>query len=175
MLQRPFEHRSHVVEFRRDEVDVPRAGDADGRARAGAIGKLYQPIGLESPQGTFLTRGRQALPRELADRLEHPEALVLVRVGAAADEALVEQRRERVEVRVTDRFGRVEGAAAAEDCEPGEELLLVVVEEVVAPGDRRAQRGVALLGVAAALEQVEPLRDALEQLLGAEELDPRRR
>ena len=87
MLQRPFEHRSHVVEFRRHEVDVPRAGDADGRACAGAIGELHQPIGLESPQGSFLTRGSQALTRELADRLEHPEALVLVRVGAAADEA----------------------------------------------------------------------------------------
>jgi hypothetical protein len=111
------------------------------------------------------------LPCELADRLEHPEALVPVRIGAAADEALVEERRKRVEVRATHRFGRLESAAAAEDCEPGEQPLFVVVEEVVAPSDRRTQRGVALVGVAAALEQVEPLRDPLEQLLGAKELD----
>ena len=114
------------------------------------------------------------LPCELADRLEHPEALLAVRVGAAADEALVEQRRQCVEVRGTNRFGGVEGAAAAEDREPGEELLFVVVEQVVAPGDRGAQGCVALVGVAAALEQVEPLREVLEKLLGAEELDPRR-
>ena len=74
-------------------------------------------------------------------------------------------------MRATDCFGRLEGAAAAEDGEPGKQLLFVVVEEVVAPGDRRTQRGVARVGVAAALEQVEPLRDPLEQLLGAEELD----
>src|SRR5205085_3690458 len=101
-----------------------------------------------------------------------PEALVPVRIGAASDEALVEQRRKRVEVRATDCFGRLEGAAAAEDGEPGEQLLFIVVEEVVAPGDRGAKRCVALVGVAAALEQVEPLPDPLEQLLGAEELDP---
>src|SRR4051794_30058815 len=47
----------------------------------------------------------------------------------------------------------------------------MLVQEVVAPGDRGAQRGVTLVGIAAALEQVEPLRDSLEQLLRAEELD----
>ena len=142
------------------------------RRGAGAVGELEQPVGLAPPQGVLLTRSVESLPCELADRLEHPEALLAVRVGAAADEALVEQRRQRVEIRVADRFGGVEGAAAAEDGEPGEQLLLVVVEQVVAPGDRRAQRRVALVGVAPALEQVEPLRDPLEQLLGAEELDP---
>ena len=64
-----------------------------------------------------------------------------------------------------------EGAAAAEDCEPGEQLLLAFVEKVVAPGDRGAQSRVALVCIAASLEQIEPLRDPLEQLLGAEELD----
>ena len=70
------------------------------------------------------------------------------------------------------RFGRLQSGTAAEDGEPGKQPLFVVVEEVVAPGERGAQRGVALVGVAAALEQVEPLPDPLEQLLGAEELDP---
>src|SRR3954471_291882 len=50
----------------------------------------------------------------------------------------------------------------------------MLVQEVVAPGDRGAQCGVALVGVAAALEQVEPLPDSIEQLLWAEELHPRR-
>ena len=130
-------------------------------------------LGLLSPQCVLLARCLQPLPRELADRLEHPEALLAVRIGAAADEALVEQRRQRVEVGVADRFGGLERGAAAEHREPGEELLLVLVEQVVAPRDRGAQRCMALVGVAAALEEVEPLPDPLEQLLGAEQLDPR--
>ena len=77
----------------------------------------------------------QALRRELPNRLEHPEALV-----APADEALVDERLERVEVRVADRLGRRERAAADEDREPREDPLLVVVQEVVRPGDRRTQR-----------------------------------
>ena len=67
----------------------------------------------------------------------------------------------------------VERRAAAEHRQPREERLLVVAEQVVAPGDRRPQRGVALVGVAAALEEIEPLPDPLEQLLRAEQLDPR--
>ena len=46
-----------------------------------------------------------------------------------------------------------------------EELLLLVAEELVAPFDRRPQRLLARLGVAAALEQIEPLRETLEDLL----------
>src|SRR3954447_26789906 len=134
----PVERSADVVDLGREEIDIPLAGDADSRARARAIGQIEQPLDLEPAQGILLTRGVQALPCELADRLEHPEALVPVRIGAAADEALVEERRKRVEVRATDCFGRLEGAAAAEDGEPGKQLLFVVVEEVVAPGDRGA-------------------------------------
>ena len=48
-----------------------------------------------------------------------------------AEEALVDERLQDVEVGVTDLFGRSEGAAAGEDCEPREELLLVRAEQVV--------------------------------------------
>ena len=173
MVERPLQHGAHVVDLRCDEVEVPGAGAVDDRPRAGAVGELDQPVGLRPPQGVLLAGHVEPLPGELADRLEHPEALLAVRVGAAADEALVEQRGKRVEVGLAHLLGVVEGAAAAEDGEAREEALLVAVEQVVAPGDRGAQRGVALVGVTAALEQVEPLRDPLQQLLGAEELDPR--
>ena len=43
------------------------------------------------------------------------------------------------------------------------------LREVVRPLDRRSQRLLAGIGVALALEQVETLREALEQLPGAEE------
>ena len=61
------------------------------------------------------------------------------------------------------------GAAAGEDGEASEELLLFFGEEVVRPLDRRAQGLLARIGVALALEQVETLREPLEQLLRAEE------
>ena len=116
----------------------------DDRARAGAVCELDQPVGLALAEPVLLARRGEALRGELPDRLEHPEPLGAVRLGAAADEALVEERGQRVEVRLADRLGVVERAAAAEDGEPGEELLLAAVEEVVAPRDRRAQRRVAL-------------------------------
>ena len=72
----------------------------------------------------------------------------------AADEALVDERLERVEVGVGDRLGRLERAAAAEDREPREERAARLVQQVVAPLDRRAERLLARVGVAAALEEV---------------------
>jgi len=108
----------------------------------------------------LLARVAKALGRKLPDRLEHPESLPL----AHADEALVDERLQPVDVRAADRFGRLEGAAAAEDGKAGEQPLLVFREEVVAPIDRRAQRLLARLGVASCLEQIEPLRKTLEDL-----------
>ena len=72
---------------------------------------------------------------------------------------------------LADLLRVLEGRAAAEHREPREERLLVLAEKVVAPRDRRAQRGVALVGIATALEEIEPLPDPLEQLLRAEQLD----
>ncbi len=57
----------------------------------------------------------------LADRLQHPVAAV-----GEAQEALLDQRLERVEVGVTDLLGGLERAAAREDGQAGEELLLLV-------------------------------------------------
>ena len=72
-------------------------------------------MSLEDPAGLQLVR--EPLGGELADRLQHPEA-----VAGVAEEALLDERLEDVEVGVADVFGGVEGAAAAEDGEAGEEL-----------------------------------------------------
>ena len=61
-----------------------------------------------------------------------------------ANEALVDERLERVEVGVADLFGGGKRAAAGEDGEPGEELLLGRLEQLVRPLDRRAKRLLAL-------------------------------
>ena len=88
------------------------------------------------------------------------------------EQALVDERLQRVEVCVHDLLGGLERAAAAEDGQPGEEPLLVCREQVVRPGDRRPQRLLARVGVAAGPEQVQSLRDPLDDLCGCEHPDP---
>ena len=59
------------------------------------------------------------LPRVLADRLEHPVALV-----REAKQALLDERLQGVDVGITYLLCGLERAAAGEDGEAGEELLL---------------------------------------------------
>ncbi len=79
--------------------DVPRRVSV---AELHQILKLFKPV-----------RGK------LADRLEHP-----VTCAAPADEALVEERGDPVEVCTADLLGSLQRATAGEDGEPGEEVLL---------------------------------------------------
>ena len=66
-----------------------------------------------------------------------------------------------------------EREAADEDAELANSALRRRVEQVVAPADRRAQRLLALGRVArAGAEQVEPARQAVEDLGRGEDLDP---
>src|ERR687888_699365 len=103
----------------------------------------------------------EPLGRVLADRLQHREAL-----AGVAEEALVDERLQHVEVCVCDFLCRVERAAPCEDRKSSEELLLLRRQEVVRPLDRRPQRLLAGFGIAASLQQVEAPGQALEELLG---------
>src|SRR5262245_15762945 len=85
---------------------------------------------------------------ELADRLEHPEA-----VARTADETLVDKRLKYVEVGAGDCLRRVERATAAEGAEAREETRLICVEEVVRPRDRGAQRLLPWVCVAATSQE----------------------
>ena len=121
-LERPRERRSHVVALGDDEVvpllplglgrEVRRAAPARGSARHG---------GCRSAD-VLACRG-ELLGGELADRLEHPVARWPCSVHAA-EEALVEQRLERVGVRIADGLGGLVAAAAGEDGERSKEPLL---------------------------------------------------
>src|SRR5205085_10199289 len=115
------------------------------------------PLRMTPAQVVLPARLAEPFERELADCLEHPVALLADSSGAAAEQALVEQGGERVEIGLTDELRRLERAAAAEHSEARAECLLVLVEQVVRPGDRRAERQMALLGVAGSLERVEPV------------------
>ena len=82
----------------------------------------------------------------LADRLQHPEARLTVRAVLLTEQALGGQRRHPVQdvqpdsaVRVTDRLGCLQRAAADEDPEASVQCLLLGAEQVVAPGDRVAE------------------------------------
>ena len=94
---------------------------------------------MAKPERVALAALVEPLGRELADRLEHHEAL-----AAAAEQALVDERLEQVEVGVADRLGGLRRHAAREDGEPAEQLLLLGVEQLLAPRDRRVERALAL-------------------------------
>src|SRR5207244_2903163 len=72
---------------------------------------------------------------ERTNCLQHEESVVL----GAAEKALVNEALEDVEVGVADRTSRLEVEAAGEDAHPPEQLLLRLVEQLVAPLDRREQ------------------------------------
>ena len=60
------------------------------------------------------------------------------------------------------------GAAVDEDRQPREELLLVRLEQVIRPANRRSQRLLAGVCVTPSLQQVEPLTQPLKELLRRE-------
>ena len=118
-------------------------------------------VGLARPLETF--------ERVLPNRFQHPVARI-----RKAHEALLDERLQGVELRACDFLGGLQRAAAGEDGEPPEEMPLHFREELVAPLDRRPQRLLAGVGVAAALQQVETLRQPLEDLEWRERLRSRR-
>ncbi|MBM2822290.1 MAG: hypothetical protein HW413_1036 [Thermoleophilia bacterium] len=139
----------------------------------GPLREREEVVEVPLADGLLLFTFLEPLGRVLADRLQHPEARSVVLVPTA-NEVLVEEGLKRVGVGARNVLGGLIGAAG-EDGESAEELLLVVREKVVAPFDRRPQGLLPGIGIASGLEQVEPLRDPLEELLGGEELRPRGR
>ncbi len=127
--------------------------------------ELEKEPGVPPPKLSFVARLAEPLRRKLSDRLEHPVALV-----RETEEALLDERLHGVEVGIRHLLRGRESAAAGEDREAGEQPLLVPVEEVVAPLDRRAQRLLAGVCVATALQEIEAVREAIEDLRRRERL-----
>ena len=114
------------------------------------------------------------------DGLQHPEArLTRFRLNLP-QQALVDERHERVEhvqaqltVRVADGHCAFDRAATDEDREPPEESLLCRIEKVVAPVDRPAQRALSLRHVtSSAREKAQALLEARQDRLRREDLGP---
>src|SRR5712691_7579973 len=100
----------------------------------GFLREAKEVVAVALPETVTVSLDVESLGGVLADRLQHPEALLRV-----PEQALVDERLEDVEAGADDLLGCLQGAAAAEDRKPGEEGLLLVREQVVRPLDRRAQ------------------------------------
>ena len=128
-------------------------------------------------RGAAATRRPRQKPRAASPRTRgssRASSSACARDVAAADEALVDQRLQRVDLCVAYRLGGLERAAADEHRQPHEQPLLFRREEVVRPADRRVERLLAGIRVAAAF-QVQPAAQPLEQLLGREDRNARGR
>ena len=158
VVEEPVEARAEVVVIVLQPLQPGRLlGALQGRL--GLFGEREEVIRVPATDLVGLARGLEALTGKLADRLQHPEA-----PAGPPDEALVDERLQRVDVGADDLLGGVEGAAACEDRQPREQLPLRLAQELVGPLDRRPERLLAGIGVAAAFEQVEPLREAIADL-----------
>ena len=179
--QGPAHRGPHVVLFVGQAIEPGRRVGA-GQVRSGGLGEVEEGQGVAALTVGSLARPLQPLGGELVQQRVALEAWIAVFGRQDLDEALVRQRFEPVDdqqvertVRVDDVLGTFGVPAAAEDGTSAKDRLLVVGQEVVAPGDRSAQGPLALRQVARpAREQVEAGGEAVEDRLGAEHPDPRR-
>src|SRR4029077_19374580 len=84
--------------------DPPELVLADLAALVDILGEGQVVDEVTSCDSLGLARGGELLGRELANRLEHPEARLAL-YFAAADQALVEERLKRVEIALADLLG----------------------------------------------------------------------
>src|SRR5436190_5374921 len=133
------------------------------------LGERNKPLGMAALQVVGLAPLVETLEPVVADRLEHPEALARM-----PDEALLDERFEHVEISSGHLLGCFERAAPGEDGETREELLLVLVEQFVAPLDRGPERLLARVGVTRAAEEVEAPGEAVEDLRRRKDVRTRR-
>ncbi len=126
----------------------------------------------------------QPLPRVLTDGFQHREARTrlarVVPIVGPPQQALVDEGGDPlkwVEGEVADRgdhgLGCVQIEPTGEDGQTAEQRLFLGSEEVVAPGNRRAERVLAGRGIqAAAGQEAETIREPRQQRLGREDIDP---
>ena len=139
-----------------------------GQARHRRAGDAEVVGGVGAPDVVGVGACVERLERVLADRLEHGEALAV-----GTDEALVDERADRLEVAAAHVLDRLERAAPGEDRQPAEERLLGVAEQLEAPADRVAQRPVPVGRVPRPRgEQLQRVRQPGQDPARRQHLDP---
>jgi hypothetical protein len=117
----------------------------------------------------------ELLARVIPNRLEHEEARLSVGSRLGAEETVLEQRLDAVEVGSAHRVRRIEAESAGEDAQPREQAPVLFVQQIEAPVERCAQRLLALGTVArAAAQKFEPPAEPRKERLRRQELHPRR-
>src|SRR6267143_3145112 len=96
--------------------------------RLGLLRECQKMLSVTAAQLIGRARRLEPLGRVFADRLQHPEPIIVV-----PQQALLDERLERIEIGSGDLLGRLERAAAAEDRKPTKEALLVMGQQLVAP------------------------------------------
>ncbi len=114
-----IERSAQVVVIGLEPIE-PRSRISTEEARLGLVGEAQEVLRMSPAEATGLVRVVETLSRVLADRLEHREARLVV-----ANEALIDERLERIDVRFGHRFGRLERASTVEDSESREEPTLL--------------------------------------------------
>jgi hypothetical protein len=150
-------------------VEPLENGRRIGTARLGlSLGQREEVLRVPLPVVGHIGQLGKAFACELPDRLEHEEAPG----RRLAQEALVDERRDQVDVGPADGLGRLELEASRKDREPRKRQLLVLAEQLVTPGDRAPQRALAYRRVACSRRQeVEAALEAPEDLAWPEHLD----
>ncbi len=127
--------------------------------RVGALGECLEIGGMPLGEGIAVGTRGQLLERELADGLEHVEAL-----ARPADHALVDERGECIDLGIAHGFRGFEREAAGKHRKPRKQRPFARLEELMAPLQRVAQRLLPLRQIARApRQQLEAIAEALQQ------------
>ena len=177
---RTIEDRADVVVRPLELVEEPALLGA-GEIRGDPLGERQEPGAVSRRNGVSLAALRQLLRRVGPNRVQHLEPRVAVRVDGP-DQALVREGDQAVDDvhpelggRPAHRLGCSKVDAALEDRDPVQQSPVALVEQVVAPGDRTAERLLPLGQVPrAGGEERELVLEPSAQGVRREQLDPRR-
>ena len=130
MDEAPVERPEHVVPLGGDQrVVLARAQVVVLEPRAPRY--RQHPPCVQPGELVALARLAETLRCKLEDRLEHPEPLLAEVARSTADEALVHERGQHVEICVAHGLGRLERAPGGERGQAAKERTLGLVEQVV--------------------------------------------
>src|SRR5581483_7773077 len=104
-------------------------GHREPANRVQAVRETREVGGVPATGRVGLALALELSLREVADGLQHPVPVLAARIDSMPDQALVEQRLERIEIGLRDGFGRRQRAAPCEDGQTSQDASLALVEE----------------------------------------------
>ena len=177
-LGRPAQRRAQIILL---GGELPLPGDLvrTGERRPQLLGEGQVVAGVSYPQGGEFAARHQSFAGVFADQFEHAEARLTIAGLLALHQALIVERGQAVEhgrvVVSRDRLNRCQRDATLEDGQAGQQPLLLLGQQRVAPVERGAQRLLACRQIArAAGEEGQATVQARQERRQGEELGARR-